>query len=324
MENNRSLWKRVLKIAGIVVLVLLLAFGGLVAYAYYTYKKDNSRIGVWYYVDELPLTPDQYTADFDEIHQIVVDNYSLYRQKGLDMDSLYRVFASRISTARKSAEYVLLVQEYIAALRAGHATSFFSKYTTAAIPKVINDSLFISKPNEYLRAAGFCDKDRITAINGIPVRQWVAENEKYACGSTASDRHYRSARSIFRSYVDTLVSYTVQRGTDTLILSLPLRRNDCVSYEEQPAVVAKVLDDSIGYLAINTMMPPVMDEFVTCYPVVSHRLISLLTFATTEAEAVPTVHSYANISSTVRSFIAFPIPVSWSPLKTLTVDRYFC
>lgn len=92
MENNRSLWKKVLKFTGIVVLVLLLAFGGLVAYAYYTYKKDNSRTGVWYYVDELPLTPDQYTADFDEIHQIVVDNYSLYRQKGLDMDSLYRVF----------------------------------------------------------------------------------------------------------------------------------------------------------------------------------------------------------------------------------------
>ena len=51
MENNRSLWKKVLKIAGIVVLVLLLAFGGLVAYAYYTYKKDKSCIGVWYYAD---------------------------------------------------------------------------------------------------------------------------------------------------------------------------------------------------------------------------------------------------------------------------------
>lgn len=128
--------EKVLKIAGIVVLVLLLAFGGLVAYAYYTYKKDNSRTGVWYYVDELPLTPDQYTADFDEIHQIVVDNYSLYRQKGLDMDSLYRVFASRISTARKSAEYVLLVQEYIAALRAGHATSFSANIRLLLYPRL--------------------------------------------------------------------------------------------------------------------------------------------------------------------------------------------
>ena len=33
MEKNRPFWKRVLKIAGIVVLVLLLAFGGLVDYA---------------------------------------------------------------------------------------------------------------------------------------------------------------------------------------------------------------------------------------------------------------------------------------------------
>ena len=32
-----------------------------------------------------------------------------------------------------------------------------------------------------------------------------------------------------------------------------------------------------------------------------------------------TVHFCANISSTVRSFIAFPIPVSWNPLKMLTV-----
>ena len=109
MENNRSLWKKVLKITGIVVLVLLLAFGGVVAYAYYTYKKDNSCIGVWYYADELPLASDQYVTDFDEIHRIVLDNYSLYRQKGLDMDSLYRVFASRISTARKSAEYIRLL-----------------------------------------------------------------------------------------------------------------------------------------------------------------------------------------------------------------------
>ncbi len=269
MKNNRSLWKKVLKTAGIVVLVLLLVFGGLVAYAYYIYKKDN-REAMYYYLSDLMLTPDRFTADFDEIHRIAVDNYSLYRQKGLDMDSLYRVFAPRVAQAENTTQYGLLVQEYIAALGAGHANGCFRMYTADASPEVINDSLFISKPNDYLRAAGFCDKDRIVAVDHVPIAQWITENEKYACGSTASDRHYRAACCVFRSYADTVRNYAVQRGADTLTLTLKLRRASYFPDDDMPAVSAKVLHDSIGYLAINTMMPPVMEEFEACYPTVSH------------------------------------------------------
>ena len=39
----------------------------------------------------LPNDRDSMKADFDGIHQIVAGNYSLYRQKGISMDSLYNV-----------------------------------------------------------------------------------------------------------------------------------------------------------------------------------------------------------------------------------------
>lgn len=269
MKNNRPLWKKVLKMAGIALLVVLLAFGGLLAYAYYDYRKENQE-AEYRYLSDLPLTSDQFAADFDEVHQLVVENYSLYREKGLNMDSLYHAFISRVTGAKDVTEYGLLVQEYVAALGAGHANDCFRMYTADAAPEVINDSLFISHPNRYLLDAGFCDKDRILSVDGIPVAQWVARNERYACGSTASDRHYRSARNVFRSYTDTVRNYTVQRGSDTLTLSLKLRRGDYFPDEKRPAVETRALNDSIGYLSINTMMSPVMEEFAACYPTVSH------------------------------------------------------
>ena len=110
------------------MLVLLLAFGGLVGYAYYKYQQDN-REAEFCYLPDLTLTPDQFAADFEEIHRLVVENYSLYRKKGINMDSLYRAFAPRVSQAREVTEYGLLVQEYVAALGAGHANTCFRTYT---------------------------------------------------------------------------------------------------------------------------------------------------------------------------------------------------
>ena len=48
----------------------------------------------------------------------------------------------------------------------------------------IEDSLFVDKPSDYLTEYGFQDKDRIIAINGLPYKQWIEQNEKYTEAST--------------------------------------------------------------------------------------------------------------------------------------------
>ena len=124
-RKKRPLWKRIVWGVGIVLALLVLAFAGLVAYAYWFYEEPMAKS---YYLSELPLTKEEFAGDFEEIHQAVAENYSLYRQKGIDMDSLHRVYAGRVAQAETTTDYGKLVIEYIATLRAGHASTPFALY----------------------------------------------------------------------------------------------------------------------------------------------------------------------------------------------------
>ena len=215
-RKKRPLWKRIVWGVGIVLALLVLAFAGLVAYAYWFYEEPMAKS---YYLSELPLTKEEFVGDFEEIHQTVAENYSLYRQKGIDMDSLHRVYAGRVAQAETTTDYGKLVTEYIAALQAGHASTPFALYMMPGDVVIIQDSLFVNKPGKYLCQYGFQDKDRIVAVDGVPLLQWAEGQEKYVSASTPSDRHFRAMRNVFRSPVDSLRHYTVLRGGDTLLLA---------------------------------------------------------------------------------------------------------
>ena len=156
--------------------------------------------------------------------------------------------------------------QYISALQCSHAISCFRTYTARQFPVLIQDSLYINKPNAYLAQHGFKDKDCIIAISKVPYKEWINQHEKYAESSTDAWRHLKSARYAFTSYADTLRDYTLLRKGDTLTISLPLKRRDYFSDEKEVTVETKVLQDSIGYLAINTMMSPVLEDFKVAYP----------------------------------------------------------
>ena len=79
--------KKISKVIVIVMAVLATIWCGLYVYANYFY--NDKQIDVEnFYIAELPLTPSQFEEDFKEIHQIVMENYSLYQAKHLNMDSL--------------------------------------------------------------------------------------------------------------------------------------------------------------------------------------------------------------------------------------------
>ena len=74
----------------------------------------------------LPHDRDSMKADFDGIHQIVAENYSLSHQKGISMDSLYEVYSARLrDSVKTSDDYGMMLMEYFADLRCGHACAFF-------------------------------------------------------------------------------------------------------------------------------------------------------------------------------------------------------
>ena len=89
--------------------VLATIWCGLYVYANYFY--NDKQIDVEnFYIAELPLTPSQFEEDFKEIHQIVMENYSLYQAKHLNMDSLYQACDARVRQAQTTTDYGLIVQ----------------------------------------------------------------------------------------------------------------------------------------------------------------------------------------------------------------------
>ncbi len=218
---------------------------------------------------ELPHDCDSMKADFDGIHQIVADNYSLYRQKGISMDSLYNVYSARLrDSVKTSDDYGMMLLEYFADLHCGHASAFFrGEHFGGAVPRYIEGRLFLDNPGDYIRQHGFLDKDEIIAINGKNIHTWMAANIRYYEGSTAEQRALRTASAALASYTDTLLNITVARNGDTLSIPLPLH---AIGFPNPNICEKKILRDSIGYIAINTMGNGIVEMFDSLYPSVKN------------------------------------------------------
>ncbi len=268
----KKIIEAILKVLGIIFLVLSVACAGLFIYIrFFTHstKEVNAKD---FYISELPLQPSEFAADFEEVHQIVMENYSLYKNKKLDMDSLYRVYSTRASEAKTTTDYGLLVQEYISALKCSHANTYYKYYSANGKVKLIEGTLFVDQPGRTLLEAGFKDKDRIVAINGIPSNEWIKQASRLFQGSTPTSNRQYALRSVFNSLTDTMRTYTIEREGETINLQIELIR------PQNRLVEAKILQDSIGYLAINSMSGSVLEQFTEAYPLIKklpHLIIDI-------------------------------------------------
>lgn len=263
-----KLFKLIGRILVAIVLLIGLAFVGLVIYAKFFYSSEVEIES--HYMSELPPSSKQFAEDFEEISGIVKENYSLYESKHIDIDALSASYAERIGKLSTAEEYGKALLEYFASLQVGHAFVYLKEYRVGAFPIHINDSLFVDKPDTYLQRSGFNDKDRIIAVDGIPAKEWIGRNEKYIPASTPEYRQLFATRLLFKSYTDTVKTYTVCRGADTLNLQLALLPQESSPSSQQHKTSWNILNDSTGYLAINSMENGVMESFSKDYPKVKH------------------------------------------------------
>ena len=246
------------------LILLVLGFIILVIYAKFFYNRDVKVVS--YYADELCVGKEDFKAEFEEIYQITLDEYSLYSSKHLNMDSLHEEYLQRIEKEAKTPiKFGKLLKEYFAALNVGHASVYLNDYTANYAPSYIEGRVFIDNPNLYMCENGFQDKDEIVSINKIPVAEWITTNEKYTPSSTERCRKLMTARKIFRSWSDTTATYQVIRNQDTVNLTLNLKKASAFHEKQNPTVEWTVLQDSIGYIRILSMMDPIVDEFDRAY-----------------------------------------------------------
>lgn len=262
--------KYVLVVLGSIVGLLLVGFVALIIYAKYFYQNQDDVVS--YYAEEWNIGKDDFLNEFEELYQITLDNYSLYQSKGLNMDSIHSSLVKRIENPDiDKFEFGNILREFFGALNAGHASVYLRDYTAGYSPVFIEDRIFVDNPNEYLKANGFNDKDEIIGIDGVAIADWLDENEKFTPASTDGARRLMTALKAFRSWSDTIVRYEVIRDADTLEIKLPLKKYDLLPpmQENTDIVEWKIINDSIGYINITSMMDPVTDEFVKAYNSVS-------------------------------------------------------
>ena len=266
--------KKVIKYIFIIVLSILILLGltillcrtifkdELIEYVIKLEQEGQKQIQS-YYVSEIPVEPKYFAEDFKSIHDIVSENCSLSEHKGYDMDSLYNLFANRIENeSMTKANYGLLLREYFAALNIGHVGVMLRLHSAEYYPTIVENRLFIDKPNDHFTNNGFSDKDEIIAINNTPIDRYIQSMAKYTSASTDAYKTHLTQCRIFTSFTDSLIHCDVRRNGDTLKLKLPLTSS---ILSNTPKAHYKILRDSIGYVCIESMMDNVVENFKQAY-----------------------------------------------------------
>lgn len=227
-------------------------------------KQEQSGIKA-YFVSELPVEPENFAEDFKSIHEQVVKNCTLYKQKDYNIDSIYTSLANRIGKDVKTkTDYGLMLCEYFASLNIGHAGLFLRQHHASYSPTAVEDRLFISTPKEHIVNYGFRDKDEIISINGASIKEYVNNHKKYVPASTNEFRILLTQLTSFISYTDTLLTCDVLRDGEILTLDLPLK-SPITTTDDKPLANSEIINNKVGYISIESMSNGVVDNFKQAY-----------------------------------------------------------
>lgn len=199
------------------------------------------------YISELSLSPMQCKENFNEITQIVNDNYQeIAHRKKIDLQKLNAEYAEKVSKVENAQQYGQILLEYLASLENMHTYPFFSFHSSNFSLVTRNDSVWVSKDRKNLRK-----KDLIIAIDGIATADYMKEKLKYTFGSTYQTRKKLAAVGVLSSYADTCKRVTVLRGDSVFEVTIPLYKDE--DEQKKPQGVAK---DSVK-LSSQGMSPKV-------------------------------------------------------------------
>lgn len=248
--------KKFFLISGIVIVTIIIS--------YFTIFFHKER-PVNYTFITFDISPEEYPADFKEINQLVKQHYSLLSHKNIRIDSLYDTYASQVKKAKSSPEYGKLIIRYLAALQNGHSSPNFKRHTSGLEAITIEGRTFIDRiPPDFQEYKDIREKDEILAINDIPTSEWLRNQAPFISASTPQGLAVCADEMVFSSYTDTSRRFTIRTKDGIQEFKIPLK-NGKKSYR-LPGVYSHIFEDSIGYIAINTMMNGVVEEFEQVYP----------------------------------------------------------
>lgn len=107
--------KKFLKIAGILLAILIWGYVLLWGYVKLILQKD-AEVTLSYLADHI-FNKEECIKDFDEVHEIVVDVFPFFEEKGIDPKALYHKFSKRVQNINSIYDYYDVLEEYFASLK---------------------------------------------------------------------------------------------------------------------------------------------------------------------------------------------------------------
>ncbi len=246
---NRKLQK-ILKVIGIVfLLVIILLVGFIWGASFILNKTQKSNI------TEMNLSHEKFIDDFTEINNIVNENYSHLESKQINIDSLYHIYSNYANTAKTTDEYKKLLLAYFSELKNMHANMYFTPtYYINCDAKLVDNKVFIDRVDHSERKIGINEKDEILSIDGIPTLEWLNQQQKYVNASTDKARLNHAVSYIFFSYFK-------DKRTLLLDTSTGIKEVELLFRKKSSDVESSLINDSIGYICINSMEGNVIADF---------------------------------------------------------------
>lgn len=218
------------------------------------------------YMHRMPVPPKGYLSDFKEVCRLTKKHFAFWQAKEIDPDSLKKVYVERVAKVKTPEEYGKLLVRYMADLRTGHTRTIFARYSVPCKESYLEGRVFVDTVFEdAVRRQGLCEKAEVLAINGVPLAEWQKKQLPYEFGSTDKFRERATAYAVFHSYTDTLRRYRIRTAEGEKEITLSLKYHN---YYTPDFINTRVLKDSIGYLAINSMNDGISEAFEKAYPAV--------------------------------------------------------
>jgi C-terminal processing protease CtpA/Prc len=196
-----------------------------------------------------------------------------------DWNDVLREYIPVFVTADDPLSYQLALQKLIVSIGDSHTKivvepdalrKFFgSFFTPVQLAYVENQWAVDGFTHESALSAGIEIGDVITAIEGRPISERVEELHPYISASTEGSFYERLGRKLLRGNTGT-VNLSVQRGCDTLLITIPRMEEDNLDSDmaDRPAAgdgPYTLLDDETGYVYVGMLtrgdVEEMMEEF---------------------------------------------------------------
>ena len=263
------------------------------------------------------LTKNEKLSYFFKIWHYANDFFAFFDQVDLNWEKVKMEYLPKVQATKNNEEFYWLMTEMLALLKDGHTNVNVQGLWKPSFiyTKIIGDDVYFIEDESYRKNAIYAG-DKIIKVNNLSVKDVIDETKKYISTSTYQGLKLNLEHSLIN--FNDCGSIIIEYEHNDKILTETVYPSPKKSKENLPYVESKILENNIGYIAVNSMHPT--QEII---PLFDSALDSLFN---TKALIIDIRNNGGGSSNTGFYMIVRisnkPLPVFKSKVRIYSVDMF--